>query len=148
MEKRPQHCLTKCLKPKKPTFALKKQFHHQKPMLFIEKQSWITKNLEHHGKSITGPPKNSFFKKKRNDLLQKRKTLFENQICFEKSFQLQWKKRPQHRLTKCLKPKRPTRSFKTNFRYCQKLAKSNFQFLLIRILIRKSNHQNQDITTS
>ena len=42
----------------------KKQFHHQKPMLFIEKQSWITKNLEHHRKSITGPPKIQKFSKK------------------------------------------------------------------------------------
>ena len=67
MKKRPQHRLTKCLKPKRPTFSLEKQFHHQKPMLFIKKRSWMTKkNLEHHGKSITGPSKIQKFKKKKN----------------------------------------------------------------------------------
>ena len=64
MKKRPQHCLTKCLKPKNQHSHWKKQFHHQKPMLFIEKQSWITKNLAHHRKSITGPPKIQKFSQK------------------------------------------------------------------------------------
>ena len=98
MTKRPQRCLTKCLKPKKPTLLLEKQSHHQKPMLFIKKQSWMTK------KKLRAPWKINYG-----------------------PLQIPMNKRPQHYLTKCFEPKKPTLSLektisasKTNSFHCKK----------------------------
>ena len=50
----------------------------------------MTKKLEHRGKSTRCLPrlKNPF---KRNDLLQKRKNLFEKNSAFKKAYKFQWK---------------------------------------------------------
>ena len=85
-KKRPQHCLTKCLKPKKLTLSLEKTISPSKTNVFHWKTILDNKKPRAPWKINYLPAKNFIFsKKKRNDLLQKRKTIFENQICFQKS---------------------------------------------------------------
>ena len=70
-KKLPQHCLTKCLKPKRPTFSLKTPFLTIKNQwVFIEKRSWMTKTPRASWKINYGHPKlKSPFKN--NDLAAK-----------------------------------------------------------------------------
>ena len=66
---------------KKSNFTIKNQWFS-----FKNDPGW-QKKPKAPSKINYGPAKNSkIFQKKRNDLLQKRKTFFEKQICFEKGF--------------------------------------------------------------
>ena len=53
-KKRPQHCLTKCLKPKRPTqhSHWKNNINNQKQIVFLKNDFGWQKNLEHREKLI------------------------------------------------------------------------------------------------
>ena len=58
MKKHPQHCLTKCFEPKKINTFIGKTISASKTYSFqCKKRSWMTKNLEHRGKSVGCPPR-------------------------------------------------------------------------------------------
>ena len=76
-----------------------------------------TKNQEHHGKSIGAPPKNWTTLWKRNDVLQKRKTLFEHPILFLKKLVNSIEKTPTAPSYKMVEAKRQTLSLKNTFNY-------------------------------
>ena len=95
----PQNRLPKCLKPKKTTLSLKKQFCFKKAYKFIWKR-----------------PQNRLPKCRK----PKKPTLsLKKQFCSKKLVN-SYEKRPQNRLPKCLKPKKQTLSLKKQF--CSKKA--------------------------
>ena len=92
-------------------FHWKNEFNHQKPLFSLKNDPGWQKNLEHREKLITA--------------IQNKRVLWKAMTCcknvwlslktnsaFKKAFKLQEKKRPQHCLTKCLKPRKPTLSLK------------------------------------
>ena len=99
-KKRPQNRLPKCLKPKKQTLSLKKQFCFKKTYKFI----WI-KATEPYSKMPEAKKKQHFFDKN---------SLFQTKLINS------YEKRPQNRLAKCRKPKNQTLSLKKQF--CLKKA--------------------------
>ena len=113
-EKTPTALSYKMLEAKKTNTFIEKAFlTTQKLIVFIEKRSWMTKNLEHRGKAITA--------------IQNERILWKAMTCCKKVWlslkttsafkkpSNSKKKLPQHCLTKCLKPKRPTFSLKHLF---------------------------------
>ena len=89
-----------------------------------------TKNQEHHGKSIGAPPKNWTALWKRNDALQKRKTLFERPILFLKKLANSIEKMPRAPFYKMVEAKRQTLSLKNTFNYQKSMVFSEKRSIL------------------
>ena len=137
------------LEAKKTNILIEKQFHHQNPMLFIEKQSSITKNLEHHGKSITGPPKiSNFFKKNEMTCCKNVKPSLKTKSALKKAFKFNGKNVHSTVLQNAWSQKDQHFHSKLILDIAKSWLNQIFNSFLIRILIRKSNHQNQDIAKS
>ena len=128
MKKRPQNRLPKCLKPKKQTPSLKKQFCFKKTYKFIWKKATgpsskmpEAKKQHFHWKKHSVPKKliNSYEKRLENRLpiclKPKKTTLSLKNNSVPKKLINSYEKMPQNRLPKCLKPKKTTLSLKKQF---------------------------------
>ena len=102
---------------KNNTFSIKKkkQFHHQKPIVFIQKRSWMTKKPEAPRKIDYGPSKIKKSFVHAMTCCKNIKLSFETNSAFKKAYKFQWKNAHSTVLQNAWNQKTNTFSKKSNF---------------------------------
>ena len=117
MKKRPQHRLTKCLKPKKAILSLKNKISYQKTFIFFEKRSWMTKKPRAPLKIIR-----SFQKIKKSfenamTCCKNTKLSLKTHFAFKEGYKFQWKNAHSTVLQNAWSQKKPILSLKNKISY-------------------------------
>ena len=111
--------------------VLQNAWSQKKPILSLKNKISYQKNIHFLWKTILDDKKTERTIENQLGALQKIKKSFENAMTcckntklslkthfgFKEAYKFQWKKRPQHRLTKCLKPKKQILSLKNKISY-------------------------------